>query len=309
MPVNSAMKIAIGSDATPSLHIWSSVSGTHVRASRAIATTVSPTKRAAAPSAPIIRSVAAPSPATPDASASSGERIPRAVAGRSIEDAVAIGCSGRRSKGFSIWNLGNTPRDTVGRWADESPLIPDARARCHVTSSNQARTGTRMPSRHRAHVWTARVIGLAIASLLWTVSTTQSGYSVVELLVFTGPAIVLAIAASWSAAAFSRDTWTWTSALRASGLGSVFLLPIIAASIAFFAAWNTNAVLLTFILGAWLALATGVLVAATRALWNSFRKMPPEARARLVLLRPSRATRAHRSPARVGPRPRWAEYQ
>ncbi|HSQ28794.1 MAG TPA: hypothetical protein VLN49_03035 [Gemmatimonadaceae bacterium] len=166
-----------------------------------------------------------------------------------------------------------------------------------------------MPSRHRAHVWTARSIGLAIALVLWTVSTTQSGYSIVELLVFAGPAIVLAIAASWSASGFSRDTWSWTSALRASGLGAVFLPPIIAASIAFFAAWNTNAVLLTFILGAWLALAVGLLVAATRALWNSFRNMPLGARARLVLLRPSRTARAHRSPARVGPRPRWAEYE
>lgn len=166
-----------------------------------------------------------------------------------------------------------------------------------------------MPSRHRAHVWTTRIIGLAVALGLWTVSTTQSGYSIIELLVFAGPAIVLAIAASWSASALSRDTWSWTRALRASGLGAVFLPPVIAAAIAFFSAWNANAVLLTFILGAWLALASGVLAAATRALWNSFRKLPPGARARLVLLRPSRATRAHRSPARVGPRPRWAEYQ
>jgi hypothetical protein len=166
-----------------------------------------------------------------------------------------------------------------------------------------------MPSRHRAHVWTVRTIGLAVALVLWTVSTTQSGYSLVELLVFAGPAIVLAIAASWAASALSRDTWSWTAARRASGLGALFLPPIIAASIAFFAAWNANAVLLTFILGAWLALGAGVFVAATRALWISFRKTPSGARTRLVLLRPSRATRAHRSPARVGPRPRWAEYQ
>ena len=166
-----------------------------------------------------------------------------------------------------------------------------------------------MSTRHRAPLWLGRVIGLVVAIALWGVSTTQSGYSIVELFVFAGPAIVLAIAASWSAAAFSRDTWSWTDALRASGIGAVFLPPIIAAGIAFFSAWNTNAVLLTFILGAWLALAAGVFVAATRALWNSFRKEPTGAGARLVLLRPNRATRAHRSPARVGPRPRWAEYQ
>lgn len=165
-----------------------------------------------------------------------------------------------------------------------------------------------MRTRHRAPVWTARVIGLVVAIALWSVSTTQSGYSIVELFVFAGPAIVLAIAASWSASAFSRDTWAWTDALQASGLGAVFLPPIIAAGIAFFSAWNANAVVLTFILGAWLALAAGVLVAATRALWNSFRKSPAAARARLELLRPNRATRAHRSLARVGPRPRWAEY-
>ena len=116
-----------------------------------------------------------------------------------------------------------------------------------------------MPTLHRVPVWTGRVIGLVVAVTLWGVSTTQSGYSIVELLVFAGPGIVLAIAANWAASAFSRDTWSWSDALRASGLGAVFLPPIIAAGIAFFSAWNTNAVVLTFILGAWLALAAGVL--------------------------------------------------
>ena len=116
-----------------------------------------------------------------------------------------------------------------------------------------------MSTRHRAPLWMGRVIGLVVAVALWGVSTTQSGYSIVELFVFAGPAIVLAIAASWSASAFSRDTWSWTDALRASGIGAVFLPPIIAAGIAFFSAWNTNAVLLTFILGHDLQLGLQVL--------------------------------------------------
>lgn len=166
-----------------------------------------------------------------------------------------------------------------------------------------------MVHRQRARIWIGRLAVLAVACALWSISTTQSGYTYLELLVFAGPAMVLAVAATWAAAIFRRDAWAWTSALRAALLGAVVLPPAIAAGIAFFAAWNDNAVLLTFILGAWLALAGGLLVASVRALWSDVRRRRPGARAPLELLRPSRATRARRLPARVGPRPRWVGYQ
>ena len=166
-----------------------------------------------------------------------------------------------------------------------------------------------MARQHHIRMWIGGVSIIAVACVLWWVSTAKSGFNFVELLVFAGPAMVLAVAGNWAAAAFRRDTWNWTGAFRAALLGAILLPPVIAAGIAFFSAWNDNAVLLTFILGAWLALGAGVLVASARALWTDVRRSRRGESARLVLLRPSRATRAHRSPARVGPRPRWAGHQ
>jgi len=166
-----------------------------------------------------------------------------------------------------------------------------------------------MAHRPRARLWLGRITVVAVAFGLWTISTRQSGYTYVELLVFAGPAVVLAVAANWAAAAFGRDEWRWTGAMRAAGLGAILLPPVIAAAIAFFSAWNQTAVLLTFILGAWLALGAGLLVASVRALWLDVRRSRRGAPAHLALLPQTRATRGRRSPARVGPRPRWAEYQ
>jgi len=166
-----------------------------------------------------------------------------------------------------------------------------------------------MARRSRGRVWARRATVLTLAVALWSVTTSRSGYTLLELLVFVGPATVLAIGASWAAAAFRRDAWAWRRAARAAALGAILLPPALAAAIAFFSAWNDGAVLLTFILGAWFFLGAGLLVAAVRALRNDLSPSRRGARARLVLLRPTRATRARRSPARAGPRPRWAEYQ
>ena len=129
-----------------------------------------------------------------------------------------------------------------------------------------------MAARHRPRAWIGRAAVLAVAILLWQVSTTQSGYSYAELVVFAGPAMVLAIAGNWASAAFRHDGWNWTRALRAAVLGAILLPPMLAAAIALFSAWNGSAVLLTFILGAWLALGTGVFIASVRALFGDFKR-------------------------------------
>lgn len=166
-----------------------------------------------------------------------------------------------------------------------------------------------MPGGYRARGWAGLIAALIVAVPLWAITTTQSGFSYVELVVFTGPAVVLAVSASWAARAFRRDGWSWVRAARAAVGGALLLPPAIAGGIAFFSAWNGSAVLLTFVVAAWLALGAGVLVAAVRALWADVSQSRRGGSARLVLLRPTQATRARRSPARVGPRPRWAEYQ
>jgi len=144
---------------------------------------------------------------------------------------------------------------------------------------------------------------------LWWLATSPSGFSVLELLIFTGPGMVLAIATSWANHTFGRESWEWRDALVAGLIGAAVLPPILAFNIALLAALNSGAVVVTFVLGAWLALGIGLLVGSIRSLrWDRHRK-PPEAPVHLELLRPPAARRARRSLVRAASPERWRELR
>lgn len=159
--------------------------------------------------------------------------------------------------------------------------------------------------------WIVRAIVIAATLALWRFTEAQSGYSVVELLMFAGPGIVLTMAVSWSSRMFHPAEWTWTVGMRAAIIGALVSPPAIGFGLAFLSAMNHDAVLLIFILGAWLALAGGVFVACMRGLRDDFNERRPATPVRLVLHRPpQRVGRSrHRLPVRAGRRPPWVEYQ
>jgi len=157
--------------------------------------------------------------------------------------------------------------------------------------------------------WIFRAIAALLAVGLWRFTEVHSGYTASELIMFAGPGLVLTMAASWSSRLFHPDEWTWRTGMRTAMVGMLVTPPLIGFGLAFLAAMNNEAVLLVFILGAWLALAGGVFVACIRALRDDFRKRRPAAPVRLVLHRPNVGRAKHRLPVRAGRRPPWVEYQ
>jgi len=175
----------------------------------------------------------------------------------------------------------------------------------HIVEPNQSPM-SRSRSRRQ---WIVRSIAAAFAIALWRVTLAKSGYSLGELVMFAGPGIVLTMGASWSARMFHPDEWTRAAGMRTILIGALVSPPLIGLSIAFLSAMNHEAVLLIFILGAWLALAGGVFVACLRRLRDDFKKRQPVAPVRLVLLRPSEGRSRHRLRVRAGRRPPWVEYR
>ena len=157
--------------------------------------------------------------------------------------------------------------------------------------------------------WIIRALVAALAIALWRATELHSGYTASELFMFAGPGLVLTMAASWTSRIFHREEWTWEAGMRTAMIGAVFSPPVIGFGLAFLAAMNHDAVLLIFILGAWLALAGGIFVACVRALRDDFRERRLATPARLVLHRPSAGRSKHRLPVRAGRRPPWVEYQ
>lgn len=186
----------------------------------------------------------------------------------------------------------------------ERPTPASRRAQHHMVEPEHA--SMRHSTRHQ---WIARSLVAALAIALWTLTSAKSGYTPGELVMFAGPGIVLTMAASWSARMLHRDEWTWAAGMRSVMAGALISPPLIGLGIAFLSAMNHEAMMLIFILGAWLALAGGVFVACVRALRDDFRKRQPGAPVRLVLLRPNERTSRQRLRARAGRRPPWVEYR
>jgi hypothetical protein len=157
--------------------------------------------------------------------------------------------------------------------------------------------------------WMVRTIAAALTIALWRFTEAHSGYTTPELLMFAGPGLVLTMAASWSSRVFHRDEWTWATGLRTAMIGLLVTPPMIGFALAFLSAMNHDALLLIFILGAWLALAGGLFVGCIRALRDDLRARRPAEPAHLVLHRPNAGRSKHRLPVRAGRRPPWVEYQ
>ena len=113
----------------------------------------------------------------------------------------------------------------------------------------------------RAKRWIIAGAAIAGGALLWTAGTAPTGFSPSELIVFAAPGAVLAIAGSWAAHAFRPTTWRWRTAAWTGAAGAIVLPPVIAFSINFFSAMSGGAVVVTFVLGAWVVLIVGVLAA------------------------------------------------
>lgn len=118
------------------------------------------------------------------------------------------------------------------------------------------------------------MIAASLAS--WLVVMIPSGLDLMSLLVFTAPAAALGIFLRWASCLFTPSRWNWRMATNA-GLASAMLLPpLLAALVALAGLQRPEALLPLFVLGAWIALAVGLLAAALGP--PSERRSAPRAR-------------------------------
>lgn len=104
---------------------------------------------------------------------------------------------------------------------------------------------------------------LIVASLaMWFVVLIPSGLDVVSLLVFTAPAAALGIFLRWASCLFTPSRWNWRMAANAGIASAMLLPPLLAALVALAGLQRPEALLPLFVLGAWIALAVGLLAAA-----------------------------------------------
>lgn len=126
--------------------------------------------------------------------------------------------------------------------------------------------------------------GLALIAL-WTVATTLSGFTVVQIVVFAGPGLVLAISASWMAHVFSPTDWTWDDALSAGAAGAAVFPPLVAFVVAWGATFDSGMTVALFVFGSWFALATGLIAGSIGLFRRGRRAAKAQARGvRLTML-------------------------
>ena len=109
--------------------------------------------------------------------------------------------------------------------------------------------------------WRWTLVGM-VALTLWLVVAIPSGMDLTELFVFTAPAAALGVFMRWVSYAFARAQWNWTASLRAALVSVALLPPLLAALVTLAGLQRPEQLLTLFVLGAWIALALGLLAAA-----------------------------------------------
>ena len=105
-------------------------------------------------------------------------------------------------------------------------------------------------------------LALSASLALWFVVIIPSGLDLLSLLVFTAPAAALGIFLRWASCLFTPSRWNWRMAANAGIASALLLPPLLAALVALAGLQRPEALLPLFVLGAWIALAVGLLAAA-----------------------------------------------
>lgn len=107
----------------------------------------------------------------------------------------------------------------------------------------------------RALAWTA----LSVA--LWLAASLPSGLGVVQIAMFAGPGVVLAVAASWASHAAFPGEWSWSDGLRAAVVGAIAFPPFVALFFAWGGTFGSSVLVTLLVFSAWLAVLCGLIIA------------------------------------------------
>lgn len=102
--------------------------------------------------------------------------------------------------------------------------------------------------------------GLALA--FWMLIAIPSGMDLTELFVFTAPAAALGVFLRFVSCGFAREQWDWNMGLRAALVSVALLPPLLAALVTLAGLQRPEQLLTLFVLGAWIALAVGLVAGA-----------------------------------------------
>jgi hypothetical protein len=103
---------------------------------------------------------------------------------------------------------------------------------------------------------------IATAASLWLIASLPSGFSVVQLAMFVGPGIVLALAVDWASHAGARREWDWEHGRRAAAFGAAIFPPFVALFFSWSGSFGPELMIALLVFSAWLALFCGLLFAA-----------------------------------------------
>lgn len=104
------------------------------------------------------------------------------------------------------------------------------------------------------------VIAAAVVVAMWHFASVQFANGALDLLVFAPPAAVLGLSAVWAAHVFVPRRFTWRRGLAGVVVGALVLGPLGAFLVAFLAALQPASFLIVYSVGAWVALALGLVI-------------------------------------------------
>jgi hypothetical protein len=109
--------------------------------------------------------------------------------------------------------------------------------------------------------WRWGLLG-SIALGLWILIVVPSGIDITEVFVFSAPAAALGVFLRFASCAFAHSQWNWRMAFRAALVSVAIFPPLLAALVTLAGLQRPEQLLTLFVLGAWIALALGLLAAA-----------------------------------------------
>ena len=108
----------------------------------------------------------------------------------------------------------------------------------------------------------ARGLGLAAAAAaLWLFASLPSGFSLVQIAVFAGPGVVLALATDWASHVIVRRDFNWHHGLQAAAIGATIFPPFVALFFAWSGSFGPELIVTLLVFSAWLALFCGLFFA------------------------------------------------
>lgn len=110
----------------------------------------------------------------------------------------------------------------------------------------------------RRGLWAALCVGV------WFAASIPSGFHLLQIAMFIGPGIVLALAASWASHAAFPNRWNWYRGRHAALVGAVVFPPFVALFFAWAGTFGSTTLVALLVFSAWLAVLGGLMVTLVR---------------------------------------------